>query len=135
VAELAFVRSMRRALPVSALVVTLCVASCTAPTVVAPRAQPHAGDPALAGAADLLSAADFRAALAVARRRLAVLAPHCNISEVDVISAVRVEAWFCRNDSSHQDWRGMLVLEKRNGLWTVVREQGGRPDSNERVII
>ena len=126
---------MRRALPVSTLVVTLCVASCTAPTVVAPRAQPHAGDPALAGAADLLSEADFRAALAVARRRLAVLAPHCNISEVDVISAVRVEAWFCRNDSSHQDWRGMLMLEKRNGQWTVVREQGGGPDSNERVII
>jgi len=120
---------------VLAFVVPYCVASCTAPSVVAPRAQPHAGDPALAGAADLLSEADFRAALAVARRRLAVLAPHCNISEVDVISAIRVEAWFCRNDSSYQDWGGMLTVEKRNGQWTVVREQGGRPDPNERVII
>ena len=126
---------MRPALTVAAfVVVSFCVASCTAPPVV-PRAQPHAGDPALAGATELLSEADFRAALAVARRRLAVLTPHCNISEVDVISAIQVDAWFCRNDASYQDWGGMLSLEKRNGQWTVVREQGGRPKPNERVII
>ena len=126
---------MRRALTVVAFVVSFCIPSCTAPPVVVLRAQPHAGDPALAGATELLSEADFRAALAVARRRLAVLTPHCNISEVDVISAIQVDAWFCRNDASYQDWGGMLSLEKRNGQWTVVREQGGRPKPNERVII
>ena len=125
---------MRRALTVPAFVVSFCVASCTAPVVVS-RAQPRAGDPALAGATELLSETNFRAALAVARRRLAVLAPHCNISEVDVISAIQVDVWFCRNDASYQDWRGMLQLEKRNGRWTVVREQAGRPTRNERVII
>jgi hypothetical protein len=122
-------------LAVPAFVVSFWVVSCTTSSVVAPRAQPHAGDPSLAGAVDLLSDEDFRAALDVAHRRLAVLAPHCNVSEVDVISAVRVEAWFCRNDSSSQDWRGMLTLEKRKGRWTIVREQGGRPSRNERVII
>ena len=134
-AQLGLVRSMRRALTVPAFVISFCVASCTAPPVAVPRAQPHAGDPALAGATELLSETDFRAALAVARRRLAVLAPHCNISEVDVISAIQVDAWFCRNDASYQYWGGMLSLEKRNGQWTVVREQGGRPKPNERVII
>jgi hypothetical protein len=126
---------MSRALTVPAFVVSFCVASCTSPLVVTPRAQPHAGDPALAGATELLSEADFRAALAVACRRLAVLAPHCNISEVDVVSSIQVDAWFCRNDASYRDWGGMLQLEKRNGQWTVVRQQGGRPTPNERVII
>ena len=120
-------------------VVSICaallIAGCTASQPTASRAQPRSGDPALSGADYLLSEPDFRAILAVARHRLADLAPHCSISEVDVISSTRVDAWFCRND--WEDRRGMLELEKRNGQWMVVREQGGRPNPNqsERVII
>ena len=65
-----------------------------------PRAQPRAGDPSIDGLDYLISEADFRAVLSVARTRLASYAPMCSINRVTVVSALEVEARFCEHDYS-----------------------------------
>ena len=119
-----------RALTWSAFVATFYVASCNAPPVAAPQAQPSAGDPAITGAGYLLSESDFRAALSVARARLAVLAPSSPIFRVAVITPAKLEAYYCptyvdRYNFSHTFSQnhpqiGYLLLAKSRGEWHVL---------------
>ena len=74
------------------------------------------GDPAVDGKDYLLSEADFRALLAIARTKVAALAPHVGIFNVKVISSTKVEAYYGDRSSglAHH-----LVLERIAGSWRV----------------
>jgi hypothetical protein len=136
-----------RTLTWSAFVATFYVASCSAPPVAAPQAKPSAGDPAITGAGYLLSESEFRAALSVARARLAVLAPSSPIFRVAVITRVKLEAYYCptsidRYNFSHTFRQnhpqiGYLLLAKSRGEWHVMpgKEQKLLREENNVIVV
>ena len=125
-------RALRR---VAHYAVALLLASCAAESTSVQRVQPHPGDPAIDGVSGLLSEQDFRAVLAVARRRVAAMGLPCAVSSVSVLSADKIEAHFCQNDQAYLMWSGTLTLRKINGEWKVTELRGGRPPRPEEVFI
>ena len=100
--------------------------------------QRSSREPAIDGQEHLLSKSALQAVLTLARNRLAVVAPLCSINRVSVLSATKVEAHFCENES----WLGMiydgtLTLKRIHGLWKVTdqRDGTGRLPRPEEIII
>jgi hypothetical protein len=99
---------MTRAVPLVFVLLTISVA--------ASPVSPRPGDPSVDGKDYLLSDADFRALLAVARAKLVTLAPHSGIFDVKVISSTKVYAYYGDRSTglAHH-----LVLERVRGSWRV----------------
>jgi hypothetical protein len=105
---------MSRTVPLS-LMMLLAVSLAAAPVV------PRSGDPSLDGKDYLLSEADFRALLAVARAHLASFRPRPSIYRVTVVSAREVDAWY--GDPSDIDSE-CLILERGKKGWRIARTGG-----------
>jgi len=108
----------------SAILALLFLASCAVAPVGEPRAVARIGDPPLDGKDYLLSEADFREILRVARTSLAKETPwYSGIQRVHVISATEVELFVGGYDSDNNDVARMSVYRK-DGLW---RTDGAAP--------
>ena len=82
---------------------------------------PHPGDPAIDGKDYLLSEADFRALLVVARAHLAKFRPRPSIYRVTVNSPTEVEAWY--GDPSDVDSESLVLTRGKKG-WQVTGRGG-----------
>jgi len=80
-----------------------------------------AGDPALDGKEYLLPAAELRALLVVARKRVAQVARWSSISRVHVVSATKVQAYF-RAGAYEETYPPSLTLERTKGQWRITDE-------------
>jgi hypothetical protein len=90
-------------------------------SLAAPPFTPRAGDPGIDGKDYLLTEADFRALLAVARARLAKSRPQPSIFRVTVVSATEVQAWYgLQSDVDNV----CLVLHRGKKGWQVTGEGG-----------
>jgi hypothetical protein len=90
-------------------------------SVAAPPFTPHAGDPGIDGKDYLLSEADFRALLVIARARLAKFRPQPPVYRVTVLSATEVQAWYgYQSDVDNV----CLVLDRGKKGWQVTGEGG-----------
>ena len=103
---------MSRAVPLLVFI-SLAVSLAASPVV------PRAGDPAIDGKDYLLSEADFRALLAIARAHLASSRPR--IYRVTVVSATEVDVWY--GDPNDIDSE-CLVMERGKKGWRVTRTGG-----------
>ena len=81
----------------------------------------RSGDPALDGKDYLLSEADFRALLAVARAHLARFRPRPSIYRVSVMSATEVRAWYGEANANYAQW---LILKRAKTQWRITGEDG-----------
>lgn len=89
-----------------------CLTSCTSGPVLLLRVE----EPTL-------SQADSRAVHLVARERLNTIAPSSSIQGIRVVSASEVRARF---DTTHNTY--YIVLQKRAGIWRVIRIERLSPD-------
>jgi hypothetical protein len=76
----------------------------------------RSGDPALDGKDYLLSEADFRALLTVARAHLARFRPKPSIYRVTVVSAAEVHAWYGEANADYAQW---LILKRGKIQWRI----------------
>ena len=81
----------------------------------------RSGDPALDGKDYLLSEADFRALLALARAHLAGFRPRPSIYRITVISATEVHAWYGEANADYAQW---LILKRAKNQWRVTGKDG-----------
>ena len=116
VAQLVLVRSMKRIVPV--VLMSLVISVAASPVV------PHAGDPAIDGKDQLLSEADFRALLAVARAHLAKFRPQPSIFRVTVVSTTEVHAWYHVSPQTDEDYADWLIHKRGNNQWRVTGTGG-----------
>jgi hypothetical protein len=79
------------------------------------------GDPALDGKDYLLSEADFRALLTVARAHLARFRPRPSIYRVTVVSAAEVHAWYGEANVDYAQW---LIIKRAKNQWRVTGKDG-----------
>jgi hypothetical protein len=94
------------------------------PLILSVAASPvvlRSGDPALDGKDQLLSEADFRALLAVARAHLARFHPKPSIYRVTVMNATEVHAWFGEPNVDYAQW---LILKRAKNQWRVTGKDG-----------
>src|SRR5438105_13063667 len=86
-----------------------------------PRASPKPGDPSLDGKGYLISEADFRAILAVSRRRIAGH-PSYHLRRVHVISRDKVEVYV--DDFAHPEYTDphSLELQLLKKGWSVTAQ-------------
>jgi hypothetical protein len=94
------------------------------PLVLSVAASPvvlRSGDPALDGKDQLLSEADFRALLAVARAHLARFHPRPSIYRVTVMNATEVRTWFGEPNVDYAQW---LILKRVKNQWRITGKDG-----------
>jgi hypothetical protein len=104
---------------------------------------PNSG-PTITGRTEFISHSEVQVALASARNRLATLAPSSPIFRVNVVSAMRVEIFYCADSDrdrgslfyQNQPRTGYLLLERRSGEWRVLpgHEQRVIEDSHDIII-
>jgi hypothetical protein len=100
---------------------------CTMPLILSVAAAPvvlHSGDPALDGKDQLLSEADFRALLTVARAHLASFRPRPSIYRVTVVSATEVHAWYHVSPQTDEDYAAWLIVQRSKNQWRVTGKSG-----------
>jgi hypothetical protein len=90
-------------------------------SLAAPSFSPRSGDPGIDGKDYLLSEADFRALLVVARAHLTRFRPQPSIYRVTVVNATEVEAWY--GDQSAVDSECLILKRGKKG-WQVTGEGG-----------
>jgi hypothetical protein len=118
------------------LVVAVVVTSCAPYVPVNLRSDPPSREPAISGNERLIPTSELHALLAVARHRLAVIAPDCPIGEVAIKSATEVTVVYCYDDFAPNGWmRGRMDLRRVSGQWKVTSEQRPTKPDAERVII
>jgi hypothetical protein len=97
------------------------------PLILSVAASPvvlRSGDPALDGKDQLLSEADFRALLNVARSHLARFSPRPSIYRVTVVSATEVHAWYHVTPQTDEDYASWLIIQRSKNQWRVTGKSG-----------
>ena len=110
------------------LVAATIVVSCSAPAPVNRVGYIPNSGPAITGRSEFISYSKLQVTLATARDRLVTLAPSSPIFRVNVVSATRVEIFYCADsdrDSGSPFYQnhprtGYLLLELRSGQWRIL---------------
>ena len=108
--------------PARVLLLFLVMTSCCTSFASQPRASPRPGDPALDGKDYLLSEADFRAIIAVARAWLAKTHPSFSVRRVHVITRNQVEVYLrgrLTADYGAEDDMHSVELKRGKREWRI----------------
>jgi hypothetical protein len=100
-----------------AILCALCFASCAAPPAGEARAVSRPGDPALDGKDYLLSEAEFRALLAVARAHVARETPWFFLHRVHVVSSTEVKIYLGPFDELGEPY--MFYASRESSGWRI----------------